>query len=305
MPASKAFTLRDLVVLIILIVLPLPLVTASIQQARQSASSATCAMNLSNLTRAVNVYAQTNRGFIPPYRNISSYGGAKAAELPYRTYIAFKWDMYNLNDVDPNTGLYSDARNLGIPYSKGFIRPSEMLYCPNQRDQRSTRAYYGYSRLWGSWIPDVSDESGSDFIRTGYMWNPWVKIDYNIGGSYPFSYEDKLQLAKHPKNRPILMDLMTRSQNYAHISGATAAWNLAFADGHVATMSCNITGDPLTPRNICSFFQRLEATGISADYGENPWFLWGCNSESNNFPMGQQLNPNGTVRFELLTAIGG
>ena len=299
MPTSKAFTLRDLVVLIILIVLPLPLVTASIQQARQSITSATCAMNLSNLARAVNLYAQTNRGFIPPFQNLSSYGGTRAAEAPYKTCIAFKWDTIDVNRVDPKTGLYSDTRNLGIPYSKGLIRPSEMLFCPNQHDPISTRAYYGYSRPWGSWLPDTYD--GYDFIRTSYMYNPWVALD-NATGKY--SYEDKLQLSKHPKNRPILMDLMTKTQNYAHISGTTVAWNLAFVDGHVATMSCNITGDPSTPRNICSYFQRIALIG-DPFLADSNWMYWGCNTADGNTPMGRQLNPNGMVRFELLTAIGG
>ena len=309
MNAQKGFTLVELLVVISIIALLISILAPSLKSARELVKENFCKTNINALNKSVAVYSELNKGFMMVYKHDKpgyylSAEGASGWGQVYKTFVAYKWDMSNVGNINPLYGTYyepnGDAMGFGLVYSNKLLEPSEMFYCPSQTATKSTRAYYGYDHPWGGWLPDTDDVSGSDFIRISYMYNPWVVLDPSITKNV--MYEDKLVLAKHPNDRFVTADLMTKKDNVSHMQGNIIKWNLGSADGHVSTISCKNTGNALTPRNLYSFFLRMDATGNDT---ESSWMVWGCNNAANTIPMGQKGTTNGSVRFELLNGSSG
>ena len=182
MRRRNAFTLRDLVALLCLAALGLPILAASVQGTVSQSAAERCRTNLASLTRCILVYTEQNRGYMPVYLHRFTLGYIRAPDNTYKAAVAF-----SSAGVNPATGLYADARGLGLLYTQGLARPPELFYCPSPiGDVRHKLSYY--PKPWGSHIGP-----GSMFIRVGYMWDPWVK-QIPGGGSTDWTYEDGLVL---------------------------------------------------------------------------------------------------------------
>ncbi|MCJ7545177.1 MAG: hypothetical protein MUP47_11580 [Phycisphaerae bacterium] len=229
MKRPKAFTLRDLVALLCLAALALPILAATVRDAAGKSAAARCRTNLASLTRCILVYTEQNRGFMPVYQHFSTTGsnGVRYIRAPnntYKSYVSFT-DMGNPR-VNPTTGLLSDARGLGLVYTRGYARPPELFYCPGPMpDVRATLAYY--PKPWGSKVG-----VGSMFIRIGYMWNPWV-MRIPGGSENQWTFDDRLVLRRHPADRPLLCDLISEMTVTSHTEPGSALWNMAYPDGRV------------------------------------------------------------------------
>jgi hypothetical protein len=230
MKHAKAFTLRDMVAVVCLAGLTLPLLGASLQGVLNKSLLAKCMLNLNELTRAVNIYADHNRGYMPVYQHhvYSSWGVTgsyvNAPENPWKTYLCFS-DL-GTPQIDPNTGVFSDVRGLGRLYALKYERRPDLFYCPvvSRSDQRQTLAHY--PTPWGTAIaPD------SAYIRNSYMWNPWIK--QNPASAGHGAYEDGLALRQHPFYRPLICDLVDDGVNIAHFTEDSAVWNMAYPAGQV------------------------------------------------------------------------
>ncbi len=147
-------------------------------------------------------------------------------DQPAKTTVAF-----TLSPINPATGLFSDARNLAIPYSRGEMGPPELFYCPApMRDERHMLG--SYPKPWGSGLMH-----GTAWIRTGYMWNPWVKILSGTGSyDYVLTFEDDLLLSRHAPEHFLTGDLCYGMSTTSHFEGDGASWNFAYPDGSVRTM---------------------------------------------------------------------
>jgi type II secretory pathway pseudopilin PulG len=234
MKRPKAFTLRDMVAVVCLIGLALPVLAASLQGVLNKSQLARCMLNLSALTRAVNIYADRNRGYMPPYQHKLDVGSPRAPDNPYKTYVVFMQSA-----IDPNTGVFSDARGLGILYAKKYVRQPELFYCPvvSKTDPRMTLAWY--PAPWGTAVG-----SGSNYIRNSYMWNPWIKTNPLSAGNK--TYEDRLMLRQHPFYRPLMCDLVDDWANMTHFTADSAVWNMAYPAGQVV---------PFTNRTLYDWFK--------------------------------------------------
>jgi hypothetical protein len=223
----KAFSLRDLVVLLCLVAVALPVLAASLGGAINLSAAERCRATLASLTRCIQVYVQQNRGYLPVYRH--SYreaGGLRYIEAPAQpaySAVAFSSGMGR----NPMTGLYVDVRGLGYLYVQGLARPPELFYCPAPI-QDTRHMLVNYPKPWGS-----HTGPGSAFIRIGYMFDPWVK-QIPGGSSDQVTYEDALILRRHPANWPLLCDLVWSRDTTGHVQGNSALWNMAYPDGHVA-----------------------------------------------------------------------
>ena len=271
MRATKAFSLIELVVSIVvpLILLPVFLYMDS------NADNNFCMSTINALNKSVFIYAEMNRGFMMVWTHkMDANGFMEAPAYPYQTYCCFKAGKDS--SIDPKTGLLKDVRGVGLIYTSRILEPAEMFYCPIQRDERSTLAYY--PQPWGT---AVADPNKDEFIRIGYMYNPWIKREAN-----DYVYEDNLVLAKHPNNRFLLSDLMTGTDNYAHIEGGRVGWNASFLDGHMGTVY---------GKNINSYMERMEKEGVRCDAD---WKKWGIGPGP-----GEQMNPNGPIRYELFKLV--
>jgi hypothetical protein len=226
MKHPKAFTLRDMVAVVCLAGLTLPLLGASLQGVLNKSLLAKCMLNLNELTRVINLYADHNRGYMPVYthsvystKTTGSY--VNAPENPWKTYGCFS----DLGGTDPNTGLLRDVRGWGNLYVQKYVLRPDLFYCPApRRDVRQTLAYY--PTPWGTAAaPD------SSYIRNSYMWNPWIK--QNPANAAHGTYEDNLVLRQHPFYRPLMCDLVDDAISMAHFTEDSAVWNMAYPAGQV------------------------------------------------------------------------
>jgi hypothetical protein len=223
MKPHKAFSLRDLVALLCLAGLALPGLAGALGEAVKLSMVERCRTNLASLVRCVVVYTQQNRGYMPVYSHLYTKGYIRAPDNTYKAMVAFSGNM----GINPATGLLADVRGLGLPYVQRLIRPAELLYCPTMPDARSTLAYY--PKPWGSAVG-----VGSMYIRTGYMWNPWVK-QIPGGASTQWTYDDALALSRHPKERFLICDLVWEASVMSHPLPGSAQWNVALPDGRVGS----------------------------------------------------------------------
>ncbi len=219
MKHPKAFMLRDLVAILCLVILAVPVVAGTMYGVGNRAHLAICMMRLRCLTHAVHHYAENNNGYMPVYQHTKTLGYIRAPDAVYKTAVAFAQ-----SPLDPTTLLYRDVRGLGFLYTQKYVHRPELFYCPAEPEARHTLEHY--PTPWGSQVG-----VGSMFIRIGYMWNPWVKpIPGDLSN---WTYEDGLELRKHPCNRPLLCDLIWKGGVTGHLTEHSALWNMAYPSGHV------------------------------------------------------------------------
>jgi hypothetical protein len=222
---SRAFTLRDLAALLCLAALALPVLAGALGGAKDLSIAERCRVTLAALTRAVLVYTAQNRGYMPVYQHDFYDTGnryVRAPDFTYKSAVAFS-GSYGFNPV---TGFLADVRGFGLVYVRGFIRPPELFYCPGpMSDVRHT--YANYPKPWGRYLGP-----GSNFVRLGYMWNPWIKHVPGTSSNY-WTYEDGLVLTRHPKERFLICDLLLSVQTISHPLGRSDEWYLGYPDGSV------------------------------------------------------------------------
>ncbi len=224
MRRTGTFRLADVIAVLAVVAITLPLLASSIEGMKARSHLEICRANLKGLARSVVAYAERNAGYMPVYRHRYIEGSAIVApESPNKTTIAF-----TVSPINPYTGLYSDARNFGLQYVRGDIGPAGLFYCPSPRtDIRHMLA--SYPKPWGS-----RPASGTQWVRTGYMWNPWVA---GFDSSYYF-FEDGLSLEQHPAGRFLVSDLVYSMNVTCHFNSDPygASWNFAYPDGSVRTI---------------------------------------------------------------------
>jgi hypothetical protein len=157
------------------------------------------------------------------YSHLFTNGYNRAPDNTYKSYVCF----HNQFGIDPTNGLLVDVRGMGLVYVAGLLGPAELFYCPDQKDRRMTIA--NYPKPWGS-----ATGEGSNMIRNGYMWNPWVK-QIPGGSSTQWTYEDALVVSRHPNERFLTSDLLDDYEDMSHTSANSAKWNLAYVDGHAGS----------------------------------------------------------------------
>ncbi len=226
MTMRKAFTLVELLVVIAIISLLIAILVPTLQGARQLALSAYCRSNLNALAKSVAIYSDFSNGYMMVYRHafvtVNNKDYIIAPEQPSKTSIAFVSSPLN-----PATGLLSAARNYGLVYAAGIITKPEMFYCPAPiRDERAK--FNSYPKPWGAHLG-----SGSQWIRCGYMWNPWVTVlEGDDASNNLCTYDDGLLLERHPQGRFLVSDLAWSTDVSGHAWGGMHHWNAGFADGH-------------------------------------------------------------------------
>jgi prepilin-type N-terminal cleavage/methylation domain-containing protein len=224
---KKAFTLVELLVVVSIIALLIAMLAPSLKAARDVVRTTYCRSTINALNKSVFVYSENNRGFMMVYSHkVDPAGGhPRAGANTYQSYVCFK-----SGTIDPNTGVFSDARGFGLVYAMKLLYPAEMFYCPDPDPVDQRMNIEGYPKPWGTHAG-----SGSDFIRNSYMWNPWVMHNPLSMGNYTF--EDFLMLGRHPNSRFLTSDLLDDYVSMRHKTSVSASWNMGYADGHVFTFT--------------------------------------------------------------------
>jgi prepilin-type N-terminal cleavage/methylation domain-containing protein len=250
------FTLVELLVVIGIIALLIAMLLPALQKARFSAQLIQCSSQLRQVALASVMYANDNRGFLPPYR--LNYGQGTTPLPPGAEWAA----CMNLSSgTTPDDGALI-GRLVNAKYLKSSETVPRIEYCPASPSGMPN--YYMYNTHF--------------CIRTVnsvWVWNFvwWPKINrYGIVPPYPIqshngatgAYNAAYQFPQIPHclvsdnvvpPNP-LADMGSSSSSAApvHSTPNTRAWNLAYSDGHVATAY----GDRRMGRSSASFGQIMD-----------------------------------------------
>jgi prepilin-type N-terminal cleavage/methylation domain-containing protein/prepilin-type processing-associated H-X9-DG protein len=217
----RAFTLVELLVVIAIIALLISILAPSLQSAKDLVKQAICLTNVRSIAIGINLYAEANRGSVPPH-----YMGGGLPAAVYYTFCAFKRG----EPIDPNDGLIGGTgtarRSFAWVYTVRAVTEPSLFYCPSS--PVAFGQYKTYPRPWGSVVP-LWDIIKTNFIRTSYMYNPNVN---NTATAYTVGP----QIGTFDNEHAIALDLLTRLGYFSHTTGGYR-WNAGFADGHAAPKS--------------------------------------------------------------------
>jgi prepilin-type N-terminal cleavage/methylation domain-containing protein len=121
--AVNGFTLVELLVVISIIALLLAVLMPALAKVREQAKLAVCKSNLRQTGMAVYLYANDNKGEIPPFRRLTGFPPKYITETSIGNYVC-----------DTGLGLL-----FGQPYgyaSPPYMPDAEFLYCPGDMTRK-------------------------------------------------------------------------------------------------------------------------------------------------------------------------
>ena len=239
-PRIKAFTLVELLVVIAIIALLISILAPTLRAVKDLAKSAYCKTTLNALNKSALVYAEVNKGYLMVYRHVyetSTEPVPNAGDFIKAPPQTSKLCQSFVDPYNQATGLLTPV-GYGLVYADGILGPADLFYCPAQEATKYRLA--DYPKKWGS-----AKGPDSQYIRAGYMWNPWVWDWAGPPNDRLATYEDDLILQIHPNDRCLTADLIYDMESTAHKTGTGAVWNLCYVDGHV---------EPFESKLIYQFF---------------------------------------------------
>jgi len=148
----KAFTLVELLVVIGIIAVLISLLLPALQKARAAGYRAQCLSNQRQLLLAMHMYANQNKGLIPP-----GCDGVNA----YQNNFVFR-EPSALNGVLPPPGRLHNSEGwllLGYLFHSGILKTPNAFYCPEHRGT------YEFPKVW--------DDPDRKYIHYAYRyWDP-------------------------------------------------------------------------------------------------------------------------------------
>jgi prepilin-type N-terminal cleavage/methylation domain-containing protein len=214
--SRKAFSLIELLVVVVILSLLVAVILPTFARARELARRGVCSSNLSQLGKGVFAYAANHESAIPIYGT-----GWDGQILPY-----FLRRFYT--DVEETAGSGSDTYHptmfwyLGKLWRDRYIREDMVYYCPSQRDINYMHKTYATPRFPTKWEL-TTGQTTSPQIRNGFTYNPRLSAD-RLGHIHN-------RLTDFKMGTILAMDLLYTPEAIAH--GPQASWNILSGDGSV------------------------------------------------------------------------
>jgi prepilin-type processing-associated H-X9-DG protein len=284
-------------IIAVLIAILLP----ALSRARVQARVVACESNLRQIAIATIAYATDNRGMLPPRCGAGDFPITNG-NGPYG-YCSLFWTPAN------KPATYLTGSNLGMLLANGYLGSQDLAFLAATNPQTGQPNYYSTSVApvrFDPALPQVSDlaatvtnsQANACLYSSTYLYNPhwatssapgnWAISFYGPVASSKVSWYTKL--SNFDKWKCIASDMVFSQSLVAHPRAYAWTFNLAFIDGHVASVNDQVlrrftpSGAAVWPvtGNIISLDDDLDILEAEAD-GRDPT-LSGGDPENPPYP---------------------
>lgn len=242
MKKTKGFTLVELLVVIGIIALLISILLPSLNRAKWQAKIVQCSARMHDMLLAVQMYANDNKGYLPPFGGddgkptytMGNLGGSASINIAYQ-------QTFNFHPT--NTVRWDDGALMGRLYRTKYLKTTKTFYCPSVLDAPDPTVDKPNFRFFGDYVlnPHVCYKDAALTIS-----QPWWKRLPNYGKiSGVTGWSGTVPATGVPVFRrailtdPIYANNPTGSGDdlkyITHAAGKRRAFNMGYADGSVLT----------------------------------------------------------------------
>ena len=256
----KGFTLVELLVVIGIIAVLISILLPTLARARESANRVKCASNLRQIAMASIAYANENKGSLPPTRFDNGPVQSPGYDYLFTYSYTNTWPV-GANDIGSNIGRLLERK---------YLTNWSIIECPSsgraQDDQWRQYQYNIHIKQKGTVGKKVWWNKINNFGKVPKGPVPAYALSSGTVGTFEFPSSVQRALA---------CDFINDLEFAFHATRGGRAWNLAYIDGHVST----VTADRRLSRqggNWARFTDMLTAleyidSGLGWDVNNPPW----------------------------------